>query len=476
MTWDAKGMSDDKHPGVAGKRRDRVAPWRARRRQFGLRHIMGLSVVIGLVFAAVAQAEKTGKPSDAILAALAVATAFMAFGLFIALRLERWNVIGWIIVVLTPTILAIGTTAASGGGTPFFVAFLLVPVLIGTLVHVTRRLRAAQQETMLWVLALTAERDRPLGSAVMALSEQSAGRNRVRLRRVAECLEFGLTLPEALDFVRKSAPASARVLVRLGHDSGALPEALRDAAASRSKNPPGWQTFGAKVAYLCLLLAVMQAIVGFVLYFIMPKFEAIFKDFGIDLPWMTVAVVRWSQWLTGGYLFPILTVLEWLLLLYLPFAFAGYAELKVPFFDRLFLRRHSVMILRGLAMVVEAGRPIGSGLKTLADSYPATWVRERLAGVYLAAEEGHDWIDALQRFGLINRTDLALLESARRAGNLPWALRELADSSARRLQYRLQVIGQVGLTLALLALGVFVGFIAVAYFYPLVQLIERLTG
>ncbi len=474
MTRFAKGEPDDELPAEVGKGPSRPRAWRSRRRQFGLRHIMWLSVVLGVVFAAVANAEKSGDGADKILAGFTIALAVTLFGLFLALRLERWNIVGWTIVVLTPTGLATAATAISGGGMPLFLACLLVPVLIGTIVHVTRRLRGSQQETMLWVLALAAGRGRPCGPAVMALAEQSVGRNRVRLRRVAECLEFGLTLPEALDFVRKSAPAQARVLVRLGHETGALPEALRDAASSRSAQPPGWQTFGAKIGYLCLVLALMQGIIGFVLYFIIPKFEAIFADFGISLPSVTTAVIRTSQWLTSGFLFPVLILLEWLALLYLPFAFAGFAEMKVPFFDRLFLRRHSVLILRGLAMVVDAGRPIGAGLKTLADSYPAAWVRERLAGAYLAAEEGHDWIDALHRFGLITRSDGALLESARRAGNLPWALRELAESSARRLQYRLQAIGQVFLTVALLALGGFVGFVAVAYFLPLVQLIERL--
>ncbi len=222
-------------------------------------------------------------------------------------------------------------------------------------------------------------------------------------------------------------------------------------------------------------MLVLQSIVGFILYFIIPKFEAIFNDFGMPLPGVTVATIEASHWVSDGWILPIVTVLEWLVLLYLPFAFAGYAEMRVPIIDRIFLRRHAILILRCLAMVVEAARPIGVGLGTLAVAYPAKWVRERLAGVYLMTEQGHDWVDALWRFGLITRTDYALLESARRADNLPWALRELAEGSARRLGYRLQAIGQIGLTLLLLALGAFVGFVAVAYFLPLVHLIERLT-
>ncbi len=462
-------------PAGDGRKGREARALRAQRRQFGLRHIMAVSVVLGVVFAAIANAEKTGEPSDWLLASFAVAAAVTALGLTIALRVERWNVIGWILAVAAPTVAVLGATVSADGPVPVVLAIFLLPALIGTLIHLVRRLRTQQQETMLWVLALAAERGRPLGPAVAALAEQSSGRNRLRLRRVSECLEAGLSLPEALDFVRKSAPAPARLLVRVGHDTDALVEALRDAASGRSAQPPGWQSFGARIGYLCFVLLVMQLIIGFVLYFIMPKFEAIFKDFGVPMPGVTIAAIGASQWITTGLTLPILTVLQWLLLLYLPLAFAGYGEMKIPVIDRLFFRRHAILVLRCLAMVIEAGRPIGAGLNTLAIAYPASWVRERLAGVYLLSEQGHDWVDALWRFGLITKTDHALLESARRAGNLPWALRELADGGARRLAYRMQAIGQIALTLVLLALGAFVGFIAVAYFLPLVQLIERLT-
>jgi type II secretory pathway component PulF len=471
-----QGPRDDGWPGDAGRKADRLRAWRARRRQFGLRHIMAGSVVVGLVFAAIARAERTGAPSDQLLAIFAVAAALTVAGLTIALRSERWDLLGWILsVVAAPIGGAIGIFLSGEGEVPIVLGLLLMVVLIGTLVHLARRLRAAHQESMLWTLALAADRGRPLGPAVAALAEQSVGRNRARLRHVVECLDSGLTLPEALDFVRRSAPAPARLLVRVGHDSGMLAEALHDAASGRSSRPTGWQSFGARFGYLCLVLVIVQAIIGFILYFVLPKFQVIFKDFGMSLPPVTNAMFEMSRWLTDGVILPIATLVEWLILLYLPFAFTGYGEMKIPIIDRLFLRRHSILILRCLAMVVEGGRPIGPALKTMAVAYPARWVGDRIGGAYLAIERGHDWLESLWRYRLIARTDAALLESARRSGNLPWALRELADAGGRRLQYRLQVIGQVLFSVALLILGGFVGFVAMAYFFPLVQLIESLA-
>ena len=70
----------------------------------------------------------------------------------------------------------------------------------------------------------------------------------------------------------------------MGDQTGRLPEALRMAASSRSSQLPIWTAIATRIAYLLALLLVMQTICGFMLYFIIPKFESIFKDFGVPLP------------------------------------------------------------------------------------------------------------------------------------------------------------------------------------------------
>ena len=73
------------------------------------------------------------------------------------------------------------------------------------------------------------------------------------------------------------------------------------------------------------------------------------------------------------------------------------------------------------------------------------------------------------------RNDAAVLASAQRVGNLDWALRELAESSDRRLGYRLQFWLQLIFPLIVLAVGALVFLLAVAYFLPLVTLITKLA-
>ncbi|MCY2951728.1 MAG: hypothetical protein NTU53_07085 [Planctomycetota bacterium] len=48
--------------------------------------------------------------------------------------------------------------------------------------------------------------------------------------------------------------------------------------------------------------------------FVVPRFEAIFKDFKVQLPTVTLTVLAWSRWLRGGF--------GWLALLPLPVVIA----------------------------------------------------------------------------------------------------------------------------------------------------------
>ena len=69
-----------------------------------------------------------------------------------------------------------------------------------------------------------------------------------------------------------------------------------------------------------------------------------------------------------------------------------------------------------------------------------------------------------------------MLGAASRVGNLGWALGELADSSRRRLTYRLHALVQVLFPLAIGLVGLTVMFFVVGLFMPLVALIQNLTG
>ena len=439
-----------------------------RARQYRLNQLMVLSVGFALIFSFIGRAIFTGANEDVLMAAASVSVGLLALGIYLLQRMTRHSWSAWCLVFL-------GLAGATGLSLGFFGIIFLIIMLL-SIAHILARYRATQQDALLWAIALASDRSMPLGPSLRAFSEQLGFAFRRKARALADCLDNGMPLPDALEFIDKAAPAPAIVLARVGWDCGGLPEALRMATSERLKRGPNSNDFGTRIAYLSMLLLSVQIIIGFIMYFIMPKFEAIFKDFGMSLPAVTILVIQGSHFFTRFGLIPVLPLIEIAFMIYLPFAINGWGGLGIPLFDRMFIRRHRILILKALALVVGREQPIALGVLSLTRAYPTPWVRRRLTGAWKSIESGHGWADSLRAYGLLSQADAEVLISAERVGNLLWALKELAENGERRYGQRLALLAQVIFSLVLLMTGGLIGLLAVAYFMPLVDLISKLAG
>ena len=433
--------------------------------QISIRHIMIALVYFAIVFVVARQVMETSSELQYVLLGVVVGLGICAFGLWAAMRLLRFSSLGWIVFVIGFMTVTVSTIR--------YVSLAVLPILIGSIIYLSVRRRSNNQDALLWVLTVAAERGMPLAPGVQSFSGQVTGIFELWTESLARLLRSGASLPDALQSLPKLVPVGSSLLIRIGWESGNLAKGLREAVDTRTRRLPILRSMGARIAYLLWILTVGQMIAGFVMYFIVPKFEAIFRDFGIGLPEVTLMVIRASHTVVDYT--PIFVLLEIASIGYLFAAVAGWGNMTVPVFDRLFVRRHSILIFRALAVVVEAERPVPGALYAMGEWYPARWVRRKLRHAADDAYQGAEWTEALRVAGLISKNDVGVLASAQRAGNLTWALRELAETGERRWGYRLQAWTQILFVLAMLVLGALVFVIAVAYFAPLTTLIMGLS-
>ncbi len=361
---------------------------------------------------------------------------------------------------------------------------VLIAIGIGFFVILVSR-RDARYTSLLWAMAIAAERSMPLAPTALVFADQSGfgvlgwGFRR-KVAQFAAMLNNGLPLPTALGRVAGLLPRDAELLVRVGYATDTLGRSLREAATLRASRERVLGTTFARLAYLAELVIVMHVIVGFVFYFILPKFEAIFYDFGVTLPPVTVFASNLG-FLFMRYSFiviPLLLLIEVLLplacLLAVLFRLVNWWD--IPVVGGLFRRRHSALIMRALALAVAGRRPIPAVIALLSSEYPSDWVRTRLLAVSAELSQGRDWVESLADRGLIRRAEAAVLRAAQRVNNLDWALLELAEAVDRRIAYRLQFWLDLSFPVAIVGMGGLVGLFATAYFTPLVTLIRVLAG
>ena len=375
-------------------------------------------------------------------------------------------------------VVAIGCSLVLAWGPQALIAGIILGIVLLIFFGIfSAKVGVSRQETLLLSLAIASERSIPLSAAALAFAEQYGNAYRQRVQMLAMFLDEGVPLPRAMERVRGLVSGESRILAAIGWDAGQLGPALRQAAAMKLLRQSSWGAVLGRVSYLTWMLIWMQVIFSFIMYFIVPKFEAIFSDFGVPLPQITISVIDASHRLVSfAPLTGLLILAEVLIVVLIPLSFVNSYEIDLAVVDSLFRRKHVGLILRSLALTVDGGKPIESGLALLARDYPSSWVQVRLRLILDATRRGESWTSSFQHYGLLSKSEAQTLDAASRVGNLGWVLRELAESSDRRLGYRLQLWSQFLFPVAVLAVGIVVFLVCVAYFAPLVTLIMRLSG
>lgn len=332
-----------------------------------------------------------------------------------------------------------------------------------------------RQQALLALLAVAAQRRIPLGPTLRAFAQEQSGAFAVRTDGLAEALTAGVPLPQALYDARGLLPTEAQPLVQLGCRAGALAPALRSAAALRTYHTATVESLSAKLAYCVFVPLFAVNVLAFVMLKIVPSLRRIFQEFGTTLPPLTQAVLAAGDWI-GNFALIVapLVGLGSLLLLYVLGRSLGLISWDLPGTSWLLWRLQAALLLDSLALAVESSLPLPEAVDSLHLTLPHSRLRTGLVGVRGDLERGGDWCESMARRGLIDAAAAAVLRSAQPAGNLAWAMRELADSYRRRHAYRYHTLLEMVFPLLVLMFGGVVMFVVVALFMPVIALPMRL--
>ncbi len=121
----------------------------------------------------------------------------------------------------------------------------------------------------------------------------------------------GITFSSALEEYPQAFPALYISTVRASERTGDLPEALTRFISYQTQMDSVRKTLVGASIYPVLLLTVGLLVSAFLLVFVVPKFSAIYDDIGSDLPWLSVLLIQWGQFVheRGGELAVIAIVL-----------------------------------------------------------------------------------------------------------------------------------------------------------------------
>lgn len=380
------------------------------------------------------------------------------------------TIAGWLMVLLGLAGV-IGALVGAAAVAPCFVA-------IAVLIMAIDRYRHNERRSLLWALALAAERGIPLEQAARAFAHERHDETGLRAARLAAELERGAPLPEALRNSRNPLPFDARLACGVGWQAGRLGPALRRVIRFHEEFDEQHRHALEKSLYLCLLLASFCWMLTALLVRIVPGLDVVYMEFGIDLPAYTAQVIKLGDaFATKKYwiFFVPVYFVTFVLVLASSLYYLGWITWEPWLLRRLWRRIHTAWILRMLAFTVSQGRPLEQGVQLLSANYPTGYIGQRLYEATGMLAAGRHWCEALHAKKLLSPGDAAVLMAAERAGNLPWALEELAESNLRRLTLRFRALLNIAFPLAILTCGAILFGLVFSVLHPLFLILDHIA-
>jgi type II secretory pathway component PulF len=256
-------------------------------------------------------------------------------------------------------------------------------------------------------------------------------------------------------------------MVRAGEQSGALVEVLRRLADHYNRFAEVQAKFVSALIYPVIVACVGLGIIVFFMTFMLPKFKEIFSGLKIQLPAATQAlmaagdlVLSPSFWMLTGL------VLAALVVLFMRFRStpAGRKaldswKLRAPVVGNVFRLNLYAQFARTLATLLQNGVPVLTALKITEQVIPNAVIKEAIAQTREAVTDGKSFAQPMTRSKVFPQLMIDLIRIGEETGDVPGALRNLADTYENELILALRVLTNLIEPAMIVCMAVGVGFL-----------------
>jgi type IV pilus assembly protein PilC len=302
------------------------------------------------------------------------------------------------------------------------------------------------------------------------------------LQDVIEDIESGSTLSEAFSKHPKAFDRLYCNMIKAGEAGGALEAILQRLADFKEKAQTLKRRIKGAMVYPIVVIFVACVIVGFILYFIIPKFEAIFLDFGVDLPEMTKFLIRASHFIIQRFWVVILApILFWIFvkLLYRNRTGAYICDrikLMIPVMGAIVEKSTVARTMRTLGTLVQSGVPILESLNIVRDTAGNAVFERAFSRIYESIREGETIAQPLREARVVDDIVVNMIDVGEETGDLDTMLNKIADNYDEEVEVLVESLVSLLEPVMIVVLGGIIGFIVIALFLPLIQLISKLSG
>jgi len=265
------------------------------------------------------------------------------------------------------------------------------------------------------------------------------------LQQVGRRVREGAPLSIALMETKGLLPPMASAMVEAGETNGRLDQALDRLAATLEREEELRATVRGAMIYPAVLFALALAVIGLLLFFVVPQFETLFSA-QADLPFATRVVIglsrgarAWGWLILTALVAGIVAVQAWLASPGVRRQFDRWL-LSAPRIGELARAIETARFARVLGSLVEAGVLVPTALAIARRSLVNSEMSAAVEGVALGLKRGAGLSGPLADTGVFPKIAISFLRTGEETAQLGLMLGRLADLLDRDIRKSLQTL------------------------------------
>lgn len=276
-------------------------------------------------------------------------------------------------------------------------------------------------------------------------------------------------------------PRELWAVLEAGERTGRLAESMAEIGEALARREQMRREVQSQLSYPILLVAAGTGVMALLVGWVIPRMRELLEGLlpGGELPFWTEHVgLIYGGFLAGGVgLFAVLsgTAVLWERIGRYRLGWSRAWERlwqTIPGWGRYRFRAREARLLRVWGRLVGGGWTVARALEMMAAACPARWEREQLEQLRSRLLMGSSFGEALGHCALVATEDRALLEAGQESGRLEEFLERVAGDLERQNRWARESWMRLLEPVFLACLTLAVGGLLVAYFLPLVELME----
>jgi type IV pilus assembly protein PilC len=334
-------------------------------------------------------------------------------------------------------------------------------------------------------LATLLEAGLPLLRAIEVMIRQEKNlRFQAVMQQIADQVKSGNSFSDGLSQHPKIFDRLYVNMVRAGEAGGVLDTVLSRLAGFMEKALKTKKKVKAAMVYPVVVVGVAVAIVALLMTVVVPKFQTIFDEMldGAALPGPTQIVVGVSNFMSDniflsiGIIVAAFFVFKFLLRTKIGSKAFNWCSINTPKIGDLVRKVNIARITRTFGTLLSSGVPILQSLTITKDITGNIFYGNALSRIHDCVRDGESMAAPMERESVFPNMVTSMVDVGEETGELSEMLNRIADNYDEDVDNAVAGITSIIEPVMIVFLAVVVGFIVIALFLPIVEIINQLTG